>query len=113
MQSKSEVARLLAEQHYEIEPGLQGIFCLMRTDGAEESPNEPIKLLEVNANTIPAGILPLHFGPSPSQGITYASIIVEVTPDEFEQVRIGALKLPNNWEIGSEIHKPTPLAEVG
>ena len=65
-------------------------------------PTTPIKLLEVNADTAPSGVMPLHFGPAPAGGIPYPSVIVEVTPDEFERIRAHELKLPDGWTIGEE-----------
>ena len=49
--------------------------------------------------------MPLYFGPVPSSGIPYASVIVEVTPDEFERIRVQELKLPDGWTIGEEYPK--------
>ena len=93
----------LAQRHYELESGLTQIFRI--TDQAEPSVvrAEPIKLLEVNENTVESGIMPLHFGPAPASGIPYSSIIVEVTPNEFERIRSHELKLPEGWEIGEEL----------
>ncbi len=93
----------LAQRHYELESGLTQIFRI--TDQAEASVVRaaPIKLLEVNENTVESGIMPLHFGPAPASGIPYSSIIVEVTPDEFEKIRSHELKLPEGWEIGEEL----------
>jgi hypothetical protein len=113
MSAKVDVARRLAESHYAIEPGLRRIHRLTRTDGAEDAPGEPIKFLEVNENTIAAGMQPLHFGPQPSHGITCPSIIVEVTPGEFEQIERGELKLPDGWALGDAFPRPGALAEVG
>jgi hypothetical protein len=95
-----EATRSLAQAHYLVEPGLVSIFRLIGPAGTEE---EPIKLLEVNRDTVPTGIMPLGFDAAPDRGIPYPSIIVEVTPDEYEQIRSGALALPNGWRIGDEI----------
>ena len=62
----------------------------------------PIKLLEINIDTSPSGIMPLHFGPVPGSGIPYPSVIVEVTPDEFDRIRLQELKLPDGWTIDEE-----------
>ena len=59
MADKDEEARKLAEAHYEVEVGITQIFRITRSAEAEVLPNEPIKLLEVNENTIPVGIMPL------------------------------------------------------
>ena len=100
---KSLAAKRLAEKHYEVEDGLMQIFRL--TGKAEASRTEPIKLLEVNENTVSSGVMPLHFGAAPASGIAFPSIIVEVTPDEFTKIKAHELKLPKDWEIGEELPK--------
>jgi hypothetical protein len=102
---KDEVARILAHKHYDIEPGITRIFKLRDKPEFESLAGAPIKLLEINADTAPAGIMPLHFGPVPGSGISYPSVIVEVTPDEFERIQSRELKLPDGWTIGEEYPK--------
>jgi len=108
MQTKDEEARFLAEAHYQLEDSLSEIYWMVGPDEAERAPTEPIKLLEVNANTVPSGVLPLGFGPSPASGLHYSSIIVEVTPDEFQKIRSGSedFRLPHGWTIGPLIPRP-------
>lgn len=103
--AKRAAARELAKKHYEVEDGLTQIFCLIGKAELEASRSEPIKLLEVNENTVPAGVMPLHFGPVPAIGIPFPSIIVEVTPEEFTKIKTHELKLPKDWEIGEELPK--------
>jgi len=66
-------------------------------------PDTPIKLLEVNTNTFASGVMPVYFGPVRASGILYPSVIVEVTPDEFERIRSHQLSLPNGWMIAEEL----------
>src|SRR3954451_7324023 len=106
MADKDAEARKLAEAHYEVEEGMMQIFRITGGAAAEVLPNEPIKLLEVNENTIPLGIMPLGFGPAPTYGIHFPSVIVEVTPDEYERIRSKELELPNGWTIGDLLPKP-------
>ncbi len=54
--------------------------------------------------------MPLHFGPVPAIGILYSSIIIEVTPNEFQKIQSHELKLPEGWEIGEELPRPSDLA---
>ena len=93
-------------KHYQAETGLQSIFLLTGAAEAEVRPVEPIKLLEVNSNTVPSGVLPVQFGPAPASGIPYPSTIVEVSPEEFEKIKAKELKLPKGWQVGEEIPKP-------
>src|SRR5438046_1908095 len=106
IRQKAEVAKELARKHYQVEAGLTQAFRITGKAEVEVVPAEPIKLLEVNENTIPSGVMPLHFGPAPASGIPYPSIIIEVTPDEFEKIKTHELKLPESWQIGEELHKP-------
>mgnify|MGYP001103580782 CR=1 FL=1 len=106
MSTKDEEALELARKHYEIESGLIRIFRVTASADVELKPTEPIKLLEVNENTVPSGIMPIHFGPSPASGLHYSSIILEVTPDEFERIRNQQLTLPRGWTVGDSIPRP-------
>ena len=103
--NKNNEALELARKHYQIESGMTQIFHVVGSSEIEVRPNEPIKLLEVNENTVPSGIMPLHFGPLPTSGLHYSSVILEVTPDEFEQIQNEQLKLPNGWKVGALIPK--------
>jgi hypothetical protein len=103
--SKDLAAKTLAQKHFEIEEGLTHIFRLKGPAEVEANESEPIKLLEVNDATVPSGVMPLHFGAIPSSGIPYASVIVEVTPSEYEQIVAKKVQLPKGWTIGEELSK--------
>lgn len=107
MPDKEAEARKLAEAHYSVEAGITQIFRITGSAEAEVRPDEPIKLLEVNEYTVPSGIMPLHFGPSPDSGIYFPSVIVEVTPEEFDKIRANELDLPQGWAVGPLVPKPT------
>ncbi len=110
VKEKAAVAKEIARKHFEVEAGLTTVFRI--TDKAENEINraEPIKLLEVNENTAPSGIMPLHFGPALASGIPFSTVIIEVTPDEFQKIQAHELKLPEGWEIGEELPKPPAVA---
>lgn len=101
--TKDEVARDLARKHYEIEAGVTQIVRITGSAEVEADPVEPIKLLEVNENTVAAGVMPLHFGPVPASGIDYPSVIIEVTPEEFHKIENKELQLPAGWKLGDAI----------
>jgi hypothetical protein len=103
MTTKDEEALHLARKHYEIESGVVQIFRITASVDVEARPSEPIKLLEVNENTVPAGIMPIQFGPAPAAGLHYPSVILEVTPDEFLRIRTNDLRLPDGWTVGEPI----------
>jgi hypothetical protein len=108
--SKEAVAQRLAEAHYAIEPGIELIVQLVASPERELDPKEPVKLLEVNPNTIASGIHPLYFGAHAASGIFYSSVIVEITPEEYEQVQRDPASLPNGWRLGNEFARPASAA---
>jgi len=85
--AKCESAKSLATYHSNYDPEL--IQVVRITAPGEETLDEPIKLLEINASSVPAGIVPVYFGPS--NLIPFASVIVEVTPDEYELIQAKQL----------------------
>ncbi len=103
--SKDAVARLLAESHYRVDPAIERIVRLV-SPLEEDSPSEPIKLLEVNQDTSMSGILPVYFGAHADSGISFPSIIVEVRPEEFARIEGGELALPHGWRPGEQYAKP-------
>ena len=103
MSEKAVIARELARRHFDVEPGMSRIFTIIDGTVNEELPDVPIKLLEVNYATVPAGVLPLYIAPAPAYGIPFPSVIVEVTPEEFERIETNRLPLPTGWSIGAEL----------
>jgi len=105
-----ESAGELARRHYQVEPGLTRVIQF--SGSATLATAEPIKLLEVNTNSASLGIMPLGFGPAPEAGIRFPSVIIEVTPDEFEKIEAKELPLPNGWEYKlRDIPRPSDATE--
>jgi hypothetical protein len=99
---KDRVARLLAEAHRLDFPGISRIERVIGTD--EFSLHEPVKLLEVNPETSPSGIVPITFGPLPPR-YPYPSILIEVTEEEYKRICSGELVLPDGWERGETLYQ--------
>jgi hypothetical protein len=53
--------------------------------------------------TAEVGISPVGMTADPSRGIYHASVIIEITPDEFEQLQRGELVLPCGWQLADEL----------
>ncbi len=103
---KEAAAEVLAKKHYELETGLSHVFRITTSAKSEVIPSEPIKLLEVNENTVESGVMPLSFGPMPTRGINFPTTIIEVTPNEFRRIQSQELRLPEGWQIREELPRP-------
>jgi hypothetical protein len=97
---KKEIARSLAQTHVKTEPSISRIVRLLA--GREEDPNEPVKLLEVNSETSPSGIIPISFGANPPR-VPFPSVIIEVTESEFAEIQSGKMSLPEGWRMGETL----------
>jgi hypothetical protein len=102
MSALNDEVWILAQKHYEIEQGVLDIFEIKAVAGPAAY-RDRIRLLEVNENTIPSGVVPIPFDPLPASGIHYPSVIVEVTPEEFAKIQNSELTLPFGWEVGGHI----------
>ena len=104
MSTKEEVAQRIADRHFFVDGDLKRVFRIRRIPpDRENSLDEPIKLLQLNEFTVAAGILPLGFPRRTDEGFDYPYIIVEITPEEFELMRLQQLKLPEGWVVGEEL----------
>lgn len=103
MATKREAAKRLAILHGEAEPLLRRVFLLHSDRDGESS--EPIKLLEVVDGAVEAGVMPIFFRADEKQGIEYPSVIVELSPFEYQQVeRIGEIDVEGaRWSVGEEL----------
>ncbi len=97
MSDQAEAANRLAQIHYQ-SMSTSAVYVAHASVELRDQADEPIKLLEVDEETIPSGIVPLRFAPLPESGILYRSVIIEVTPEEHEQIEDGRLQLPEGWE---------------
>ncbi len=96
MLSKDAVATELIRAHFDVEPHLTEVWRIFGDN--EASPTEPIKLLEVNVATVATGsITPSSF--TPTHDVPFPTIIVELTPQEFEAVKQDPSKLPRGWSL--------------
>jgi hypothetical protein len=69
----------------------------------EDDQAEPVKLLEVNEDTVERGVEPIRFGPDPENQVLFASVVVDVSPREFGMILAGQLALPHNWKLGPKL----------
>lgn len=90
--SKDEVAEELIAYHFRIEPGMVEIYRLDDPDDAEA----PIRLLEVNRETIGTDAEIIPFGFAPSERVPYSTVVAEITPGELELL-LGK-GFPRGWD---------------
>jgi hypothetical protein len=101
---KSQFAKALADAHRFYDPGIVRIIRLVAD--SEHDSHEPVKLLEVNPDTSPSGIVPIAFGADPPR-VPFPSVVVEVTEREFQEINSGGMLLPDGWRLGETLYPST------
>ena len=96
MMTKDDAAKALIDWHFEIERDLEEVFLLV-TDN-ESAPDEPIKLLEVNAATVPTGRVEF-FAFAPAGDIPYRVVVAEITPAELKEIIESPERLLPGWDL--------------
>jgi len=99
--NKYETAKALAKAHAEVEQNLKFVFLIQPHN--DQDPNDPIKLLEVVDGTIERGIEPIGFTADSSHEIDYPSVIVEISPNEYQKYKKDGKLNFDNWTIGEEL----------
>ena len=85
-----EAVRFLATAHREADPSTTEIFL---APGEDE-----IRLIEISREIPPSGeVFPVSFNPDPEKGMHYASSVILINPEEWEEVKAGELTLPTGW----------------
>ncbi len=92
---RDSIAATYAKRHKETDPAIRAIHYL--PIGAP--PNE-IRLVEVNeAITGTAGPEPIDFGVDSGSPTEHKLIVLDVTPEQWDDVREGTLALPDGWTL--------------
>lgn len=107
-----EEAVKLAEIHYQDAPPDTRIYSIHGATPVRWQTSTPVALLEVTEFTAPMGVMPIGLGPKPNKGLHHPSVVIQVTPEEFEQIQSGELRLPDGWTVGDFIPNPVSLHET-
>ena len=89
-----DVARDLARAHRAAD-GHTRLIKWFPSNGSTE-----IRLLEVSDSAPTSGdVIPFRFRANPADGIDFPSTVVLLSPDEWQWVQRGELKLPDGWAL--------------
>ena len=94
--SLEDVARDLAAAHRKQDSQTSTIKFF---PGAQK---DEVCLLEISAAAPTTGeIMPFRFGADVANGVEYPSVVILVSPDEWQAVQAGKLSLPQGWNLST------------
>lgn len=87
-----QVAKELAEAHRKADPDTLAVYWAPDPEGRE------VRLVEISGSIGDTGeVLPYRFAPRAKEGVPYASVLILLSPAEWEKVKSGELELPEGW----------------
>jgi hypothetical protein len=93
-QTYEQTARMLAAAHR----AKESLSVVMLDPDPSQ---QEIRLLEVSpAAATTHELYPFAFGARPDLGIDYPSVVLLLSPDEWNEVQAGQLPLPKGWTLG-------------
>jgi hypothetical protein len=94
MKSVTDVAKELAQSHRESDPATTVIKFF------PSGQNGSIRLVEVSASAPTTDeVLPFGFASDPDNGVDYPSVVILLSPEEWQHVQEGSLPLPTGWNL--------------
>jgi hypothetical protein len=101
MRLVADVAADLAKAHKAEDPETQAIYLAKSSESASE-----VRLVEVSGSLGGSGeVLPFRFAPRDDLGVPYASVVVLLSPEDWERLNKGELSLPAGWGSPSDLLK--------
>jgi len=94
MKTVPEVAEELAKAHVEDDPKTTQVYFV-------EGIDDEVRLVEVSGSLgsgAPGEVLPVRFSAQPEAGVPYPSVVVLLSPSEWDAVEKDTLKLPPGWD---------------
>lgn len=94
MRDLKEVARDLANAHREADPATTTIKFFPSARQNE------VCLVEVSSDApTTEEVMPFRFAASNGNGVEYPSVVILLSPVEWEKVKVGDLSLPEGWDL--------------
>jgi hypothetical protein len=91
-QNINSAAESLIQEHFELDPSLENVIWFNSDKTAE------IRLLEITSETFPAGAVLSYYFP-PDDEFPYATIMAQITPEEWQKVLRNEIPLPEGWTL--------------
>ncbi len=92
--NRDSTAAFYARRHKETDPAISEIYYLPTGAPANE-----IRFVEVNRSTWTARPEPIDFGVDGGTDNEHKLIVLDVTPEQWQEIREGTLPLPPGWTL--------------
>ncbi len=98
--NKDKIAKDLVDWYFEVDPTTSAVYRFISEN--EDSPEEPLKLLKVDDETLETGQVDAFLFPGTTEA-PYDTAIAIVTPAEMVRIEAGEIALPREWNLSKAI----------
>jgi len=101
---RDSMARWYATEHIKTDPGIVSVYYLPKNAGERE-----IRFVEVNkliGDRNDDILEPIDFGVDTGMDTAHKLFVLDVTPEQWEQIRTHQLSLPGDWSLEGAVHYP-------
>ena len=94
---RDSLARSYADRHLKTDPGIRDIYYLQA-----DVPEREIRFVEINelmATRENDPLEPIDFGVDTGSETSHSLMVLDVTPDQWEQIRDDPRRLPAGWVL--------------
>lgn len=98
---RDSLANWYVKAHLKTDPGVDAIFFLPTNSGERD-----IRLLEINrliGDRNDAALEPIDFGVDVGMDSEHRLFVLDVTPEQWERIKLKELALPTDWSLEGAI----------
>ena len=100
--ARDSMARWYAREHLKTDPGIVGVYYLPANSGDRE-----IRFVEINkliGDRNDDILEPIDFGVDAGMETEHTLYVLDVTPEQWDRIRMDQLDLPGNWSLKDAMH---------
>jgi len=102
--NRDSMARWYAKEHLKTDPGIVAVHYLPHNAGERE-----IRFIEINnliGDRTDDALEPIDFGVDTGTENAHKLFMLDVTPEQWERIEAGKLRLPGDWSLDDEVPYP-------
>lgn len=95
------MASWYAKEHLKTDPGIVSVYYLPANAGERE-----IRFVEINrliGDRNDQSLEPIDFGVDPGMATAHKLFVLDVTPQQWDRIRMQELALPESWSLDGAV----------
>ncbi len=104
--NRDAIANFYALEHLKTDPGIEKVIFFPKGAGEREIRFVEVNKLIVDEPGMRRQLVPVDFGVDMGKGSEHKLWVIDVTPQQWEQIKNKKLDLPSGWELDEAVEWP-------